>query len=457
MSAAAEAFGLSLRVALDGAVAWAFAALLLDRHGARRLRVPLAAAFGAGLLAGCGAFLSAHARGLALAEVAPSFHLITHLTGLALLAGSFLLRGQPGERLLAPPLRPLTEAALLGIGLLFLLPQGLHLAASLRDDAILRGAPGAIVGGAVVGAVAAGGAGALLAWGWRRAGFARAFTPASLLALLFAVALAGVGPTALGAHTLPAALIGAIARALHDGVHLAFVTFQVPDHPFLRDSAYQLILFAFEPRTHALASLALLGAPLLLAALAAWRRPPPIAPPDARPPARRLLRAAANGTRRAVTAAFAVALVVLGAVIWGEGARGEALYDPLPEPAGDDGGGNVIVPIASPLGGGEERMRKFVYSGAGRAVTFFVVRRGDGALVAALDLCEICQPKGYAQMGRDYVFCKYCKTPIPVGTVGQPGGCNPIPIPGAELKGSVLLVPREGLLAAWEKGMADKR
>ncbi len=117
----------------------------------------------------------------------------------------------------------------------------------------------------------------------------------------------------------------------------------------------------------------------------------------------------------------------------------------------------MIVPLASPFGGDGDRMRKFVYTTDGRAVTFFVVRRGDGALTAALDLCDICQPKGYAQMGRDYVFCKYCKTPIPVGTVGQPGGCNPIPIPGAQVKGSLLLISRAELVAAWEKGMAGKR
>jgi hypothetical protein len=453
----AEAFGLTLRVALDGAVAWALASLLLRRHGARRLLAPLAAALALGLAVGAGAFVAAHARGLALTDLAPSLRRVTHLVGAALLAASFLLRGQPGARLFSAPLRPLSESALLAGALLFLLPQGVHLASLLRDAAIARGTAAPVLAWAALGALAAAAAGLLLAAAWRRAGFDLAVTPASLLALLFAVALAGVGPTALGAHTLPAALSGAIARAIHDGVHLAFVTFQVPDHPFLSDAAYQAILFAFDPRTHALATLTVLGAPLLLSALAFQRRPRPDAPPDARPPARRVLLAAFRREGRAVATSFALALLVLAGVVRAEGARADALYDPLPEPAADDGAGSVIVPLASPLGGRDARMRKFVYSGDGRAVTFFVVRRGDGALTAALDLCEICQPKGYAQMGAGYVFCKYCKTPIPVGTVGQPGGCNPIPIPGVELKGSLLVIPRATLLATWEKGMADKR
>jgi hypothetical protein len=452
-----EAFGLAFRVALDGAVAWALCALLLRRHDARRLLAPLALAVAGGLLIGAGAFISARYRGLALSDLAPQLRRITHLVGLALLTGSFALRGSAGARLLSAPRRGFAEAALLALGLLLVLPQGAHLASLLREGAILRGAWTPVAAGAGAGLAAAALLGGLLAWGWERAGLALAVTPSSLLALLFALAMAGIGPTALGAHTLPAALSGAVGRALHDGVHLAFVTFQVPDHPFLTDRAYQLVLFAFDPSTHALAAMGVLGAPLLLAALTFLRRAPEAAAPGARSPERRLLRARHLRESGSVGSAFALALVLLILVIRAEGARADALYDPLPEPAVDDGAGSVIVPLAGPLGGGEDRMRKFSYLADGRAVTFFVVRRGDGVLTAALDLCEICQPTGYAQMGRDYVFCKYCKTPIPVGTVGQPGGCNPIPIPGAEVRGSLLVIPRAGLVATWEKGMAEKR
>jgi hypothetical protein len=452
-----EAFGLTFRVALDGALAWAFVALLLSRQGVRRIRAPLAVAFIAGLLVGAAAFHSTWARGLALSDLAPQLRRLTHLLGLALLAGSFALRNVPGEWAFAPPRRAASEAILLLLALLFLLPQGAHLASLLRGAAVLRGAVAPVALGAALGLGLAAAAGGLLAWVWQRAGFAQALSPSSLFALLFALALTGMGPTALGAHTLPGALTGAIGRALHDGVHLAFVTFQVPDHPFLSASAYQFILFAFEPSTHVLAAIALLGTPLVLGAAASLRRPAPVPDPGVRSPERRIIRARFLRESRSVAGVFALALLILVAAERAEAARSDALYDPIPEPAIDDGAGSVVVPLAAPFGGGGDRMRKFVYSGDGRAVTFFVVRRGDGALVAALDLCEICQPTGYAQMGPDYVFCKYCKTPIPVGTVGQPGGCNPIPIPGAEVKGSLLVIPRAGLVAAWEKGMATKR
>src|SRR5512145_1851447 len=262
---------------MPGALATTFlVALDLRGAGARRAVLPYAASLAAGLAVGGAAFLGALARGLALGDVAPDAHRALHLHGFALLAGALALRGQSAAALLGTPTRrALTETALLLSGLLWLMPQGLFLASSLRDEAILRGAALPVLAAAVVGILGAAAAGSFLAWTWERAGLVRAVTPSSFLALLFAVALVGIGPTALGAHTLPAALSGAVGRAIHDGVHLAFVTFQVPDHPFLRVGAYQAILVAFEPSTHAVAALAVLGLPIALALLAFLRRPAP--------------------------------------------------------------------------------------------------------------------------------------------------------------------------------------
>jgi len=452
------ALTLTFLVAIDGAIAWALATLLLRPSGGRRLVLPYAASLATGLALGIVGFHLARARGLAAADLAPFARRIVHLHGFALVAGALALRRVPARRLFATPgPRGATEAVLLAAGLLALLPQGLFLGSALRDEAVLRGGAAPVLLAAAAGLAGAVTLGAFLGWAWERAGLGRAVTPSSCLALLFALALAGIGPTALGVHTLPAALSHAVGRALHDGVHLAFVTFQVPDHPFLTDGAYQAVLFAFAPSTHALAAILVLGVPLALALAAFLRRPAPDVPPGTRAPARRVARAAHLRESRLGATAFALSAIVLVASIRAQAARADELYDPLPEPAVDDGAGQVIVPLASPLGGGDDRMRKFTYTADGRAVTFFVVRRGDGELVAALDLCDICQPKGYAQMGRDYVFCKYCKTPIPVGTVGQPGGCNPIPLPGARVRGSLLVIPRDELLAKWEKGMTDKR
>ena len=44
-----------------------------------------------------------------------------------------------------------------------------------------------------------------------------------------------------------------------------------------------------------------------------------------------------------------------------------------------------------------------------------------------LDACAICKPDGYGQ-AEGTVICYYCKTLIPLETVGKPGGCNPVPM-----------------------------
>jgi hypothetical protein len=453
-----DAFLAGFRVALEGAIAAAVVAAVLRPSALRRLAGPFAAAVAAGLGIGVGAGALAEAQGLAVADLAPALHRTQHLFGLALAALALLVAGRSADALAERrATRHLAETAALAVGLLVLLPEGGFLAGELRDLAVLRGEAAPVRLAALGGVAAAAALGAAAAALWVRAGAGRHLVPSAALALLLALELAGVAANAVDAHTLPLAVTAGISRAAHDAVHLVFVVLQVPDHAYLEDWAYQLVLRFLEPAVHAALAAAVVGAPLAAAWRAFLRRPREAAAPGARPPERRLVRARFLRASRLGALPYAAALLVTSASIWSARAHGDDLYDPVPEPVVDDGGGRIVVPLGGPLAGSDGRMRKWVYSAGGRAVTFFTVRRPDGSLAAALDLCEICQPKGYAQMGAGYVFCKYCKTPIPIVTVGQPGGCNPIPIPGAVLSGSVLLLPRDGLVAAWERGIAEKR
>jgi hypothetical protein len=452
-----DAFLATFRVGLEGAIAAALGVAVLRPSGLRRLAAPFAAAVAAGLAAGLATAALASARGLAPADLAPALHRAEALYALALAALALLARGRSADALAAGPGRRLAEAGALAAGLLVLLPEGAFLSAHLGELAVLRGAAAPVRLAAAGGFLLAAALGAAAALLWVRAGVGRYVGPAAALALLLGLELAGVAATAVDAHRLPLAVTGSISRAIHDAVHLVFVMLQVPDHAYLEDWAYQLILRFLEPAVHAALAAVVVAAPVAAAWRAFLRRPEPPPPPGARAPDRRLARAGFLRTSRLGALPYAAALLLAAGAIWSARAQGDALYDPVPEPVVDDGAGHVVVPLGGPLAGADDRMRKWVYSAGGHAVTFFTVRRPDGSLAAALDLCEICQPKGYAQMGAGYVYCKYCKTPIPSGTVGQPGGCNPIPLPGAVLSGSVLLVPRDALVAAWTKGMADKR
>jgi hypothetical protein len=452
-----DAFLAAFRVGLEGVIAAALGVAVLRPSGLRRLAGPFAAAVAAGLAAGLAAAAAASARGFAASDLAPSLHRTESLYAVALAGLALLARGRSADDLAAGLARPLAEAAALAVGLLVLLPEGALLAAHLDELAVLRGAAAPIRLAAAAGVLAAAALGAAAAALWVRAGVGRFVGPAAALALLLGLELAGIAATAVDGHALPLVLTGAISRAIHDAVHLVFVMLQVPDHAYLEDWAYQLILAFLEPAVHAAVAALVVAAPIAAAGRAFLRRPATPPPPGAHAPERRIARARFLRTSRLGALPFAAAILLSTAAIWSARAHGDELYDPTPEPVVDDGGGLVVVPLGGPLAAAEDRMRKWVYSADGRAVVFFTVRRPDGSLAAALDLCEICQPKGYAQMGRGYVFCKYCKTPIPSATVGQPGGCNPIPIPGAVLSGAVLLLPRDAMVAAWRKGMADKR
>ena len=58
-------------------------------------------------------------------------------------------------------------------------------------------------------------------------------------------------------------------------------------------------------------------------------------------------------------------------------------------------------------------------------IRIIVMTKPDNSLSVSLDACEICPPEGYGQRA-DHLICLYCRTPIHIDTLGNPGGCNPI-------------------------------
>lgn len=85
-----------------------------------------------------------------------------------------------------------------------------------------------------------------------------------------------------------------------------------------------------------------------------------------------------------------------------------------------------------------------MYTDGTTTVRFFVLRRPDDSLAVALDACGICPPKGYFLDG-DVVICRNCDAPINVDTIGQGGGCNPVPL-SFSLDGSAVRIQVADLL-----------
>ncbi|MGI9102319.1 MAG: Fe-S-containing protein [Terriglobales bacterium] len=71
-------------------------------------------------------------------------------------------------------------------------------------------------------------------------------------------------------------------------------------------------------------------------------------------------------------------------------------------------------------------------------VRFWLYRKPDGNVATVLDACEICGPVGFYKSGNGIV-CKNCAAPINPQSVGQAGGCNPIPLKATTTADSVVI------------------
>ncbi|MDT8900125.1 Fe-S-containing protein [Anaeroselena agilis] len=89
--------------------------------------------------------------------------------------------------------------------------------------------------------------------------------------------------------------------------------------------------------------------------------------------------------------------------------------------------GKIIVPIDKLDDG---LIHKYAYRANGTDVKFLLIKREDGSIGSGLDACEICGPQGYYQEedNKTNVICRNCNAPIPIPTIGFPGGCNPVAV-----------------------------
>jgi FTR1 family protein len=154
--------------------------------------------------------------------------------------------------------------------------------------------------------------------------------------------------------------------------------------------------------------------------------------------AARLERAAAERQGRARLLGGVLGVAILAALGLGfVYSRPPAALSPaMPLVAGADG--LVRVPLAVFQG---TALRRFVVTVGGVPVRFIAVPLEDpaepaAAIATAFDACEICGSKGYYQDGAS-ITCLHCGSTIYPPSIGQRGGCNPVPLPsrraGAEL------------------------
>jgi high-affinity iron transporter len=86
--------------------------------------------------------------------------------------------------------------------------------------------------------------------------------------------------------------------------------------------------------------------------------------------------------------------------------------------------GQVSVPITD-ISDGELHRYSVILDG--KQIRFLLFKKPDGKIVSVLDACQICGPVGFYRSGNQ-IICKNCSSPINPQSMGQSGGCNPIPL-----------------------------
>lgn len=181
---------------------------------------------------------------------------------------------------------------------------------------------------------------------------------------------------------------------------------------------------------------AVLALPLLMLLIPGQKKdtvPGATAPEDAA--AARLARAQAQRQARARAVGAVLGLIIL--VLLGLEfvyAQPPATLSPATPVQVVDGA--VRIPLA---GFQDMRLQRFQVTIDGHPVRFIAVPvDGKGEIATAFDSCLICGPRGYYQDGPT-VTCLHCGSAIYPPSIGQSGGCNPVPLESRVEAGQLVL------------------
>ena len=161
--------------------------------------------------------------------------------------------------------------------------------------------------------------------------------------------------------------------------------------------------------------------------------------------ARRKLQARLNIERRKVRS-FAVSILMIfcSLLYWDAVASQPPTRSPAKsiQLSADDA---VHILITDTLKDGKLHRYQWIASD-GKVVRFFIIDRYPGEMKfgVVLDACMLCGDSGYIQDG-DQVICLACGVHIFIPSIGNPGGCNPIPIKEWTLENNEIVIRKDML------------
>ena len=256
--------------------------------------------------------------------------------------------------------------------------------------------------------------------------------PASFVVAQSGLLAAVVALLLYGASSIPrldlfSPLSMKVSKFTHDFIHQGFESMLIPDHFFFNSLTWNFIGFFFSQEVGFWGALILWGVPVLLVILAFTLAPLPSVSHIRQGAQRRRLLAAAITERRYRLIVPVFALAVFGGSVYQSRYPSVEYWDPKPVPVSASPSGELFIPRKGDVDLMDGKLHKYLLKQGGREARFFVLMTPAGQLTVDLDACAICKPEGYGQ-AEGTVICYYCKTLIPLETVGKPGGCNPVPV-----------------------------
>lgn len=238
-----------------------------------------------------------------------------------------------------------------------------------------------------------------------------------------------------------------VMKGIHDFVHQFMESILIPDHLFVRSVVWRYIGFLFGKGVGFWGGMMIWFTPAFLITLAInFERLPSVAHIRQGAQRRKLLAVAIKAQRHRVVIPL-LSVVIFAAAAYQSSFPSTEYWDPKPIAISANPAGEIIIPKKGEISLEDGKLHKYLFKQGGREARFFIMVTPAGQLTVDLDACAICKPDGYGQ-AEGSVICYYCKTLIPLETVGKPGGCNPVPIPFVE-KGESVVVDGLTLINSW--------
>jgi high-affinity iron transporter len=160
----------------------------------------------------------------------------------------------------------------------------------------------------------------------------------------------------------------------------------------------------------------------------------PVEDASANPAERRMREFEYRRQRRwSFAAAILCALVVIS--LAAEFAYGRAMAAPSPAETVVAVNNQVRIPLSELT---DQSLHFYTADVNGTVIRFLVIHQMNGDYSTALDACQICGRAGYRQEGQN-IICRNCGASIYAPSIGEHGGCNPIPVKSTVAGGQVIV------------------